>query len=598
MIRKNPFSQRRSLENKRRKAAAKVVIILSPRSQQRENARRAAQASLDAQSKQQRLEARAQEEHLQKERRRNEGAAAVWAVRETTGVASPPKASPPKVIRRRPPSASSTTPVKPAPTPAVSFEALRLEHAGLSNVEFKRVLEDVRTRRDAAVLRATDDGVGVQTWQNLEGEPPLSSPSVEAWRRWQAPANWIKLVDLCGEEDPDDKAPIHDDAMVKPAGSGAYNAVLVPTKVANLEDGAQWPPQLLDSGRKGAYVIRLTKNRPFPISPGGKATPAPNAKATHALKPIYRFMRLEDAVLEMATALYAAAIGVGSPVLAAVLWAVETGSKNKSPTDKKLLYGLLLVLKRASGDMAAYQRKLLTRFPPANCISGPSKAFASAVTDAAKEIARLCYRVANEGFVNFDIKPANILMRNNEDNTFYFCDFDPVHFVRISSRAASIKACFFLNVLLLCMHVRSHGTEFFGPAFLEAFAPTMLSLWQEAVHHRDAFGRGADWLRAAQLHVNSKAGQFDLSELRNLSEDEEEKRHRRHFEMIFFEYSFSNAEGRLPPKKCTQWTGWKKGAPFPLEAPLLVPQLLTYCFFPNAVPLGYSALLSMDERPR
>ena len=303
-------------------------------------------------------------------------------------------------------------------------------------------------------------------------------------------------------------------------------------------------------------------------------------------------MRLHETVREMAFALYAASLGMGPPVLAAVSWAEMPSATTN------LHYGLLLVLERCRGDMIDFQCSVREKFPPASYVSGPSPEFTRAAVDAAKDVARLCYRSAREGFLNFDIKPANVLWQ--EGTTFYLCDFDPTHFLHVHTSVASMKAAFFLNMLLLCMHIRSHSSESFAGVFLDALAPGMLALWREATQKPDLFGAGADWLAGARMPPGAREGCFCARELRQIKSVA--TRCKRHLEMMVWEYSFSTSEGRKPPKRCTAWPGWQRGAVsgtfFGSDVPL-VPKLLSYCFFyATAPPVELTAALgrTIDAR--
>lgn len=557
-VRKNPFVQKRASHAKRRRVAA---VIASPGSQARANVERVAQSVLDAQERQQRIEAKAKEQRA----RREERARAVrmaQAATTTLAAASTPSSTVATPRTRVPPKPVS----KPVSKSVFSFEALATAGSAFDSPGVECIIEEVRARRDAAVLCATNNGQGVQSWNSLHGAA-TSEDDAES-RRWMSPANWRAFVEMCSEINPDlegdeeESRPTHDVALA--AASGSYNAVVLPSSTAKLDDARRWPPQLLEAGRAGAYVVRLTKTRPFaPRSPGPDGKPCPL---------VFRFMQLDQVVREMAFALHAASIGMGPPVLAAVSW-VETTTKTPN-----LQYGLLLVLERCLGDMIDFELSLREKFPPDSYVSGPSPAYANAAVAAATDVARLCYRAADDGFLNFDIKPANVLW--HKGSSFYLCDFDPVHFVHVPSSVASTKAAFFVNMLLMCMHVRSHSSNAFAGAFLDAVAPCMLALWRDALRADTPFGNGAGWLAAARLPQGYDDGSFCAQELRHTTSVAE--RCRRHFEMMVWEYSFSTSDGRQPSKKCVAWPGWQKGPAngsfFGSDVPL-VAQLLSYCFF-------------------
>lgn len=591
---KNPFVKRHTLKTKRRRATA-VVSIASPRSQALQNSERAAQASIVAHERKRRVNARQEEERVRKEEEerfnRAEQTRVAQAAIALKPVPSGRALSSAGSARKRQGSAATSraTPTRPAPKPVVSFEELHSAHCAFSSAGFSCVLEEVRARRDAAVLCANGGGK-IETWNTLPGAPSPEDDTVAGWRKWLAPANWRGFIDMCAELNPD--AVADDDEVDVPARevslaavSGAYNSVVTPSATAKLDDAQRWPPQLAESGRAGAFVVRMTKTRPFPTGPPGPHGTPPST--------IYRFMPLNEMVLEMALALYAASLDVGPPVLAAVSW------PESIPGCTRLLHGLLLVLGRARGDMIDYQSALRSKFPPSSYVSGPSEAFGNAAVEAAKDVARLCYRTAREGFLNFDIKPANMLW--HVGNSFHLCDFDPTHFVHVSSGVASMKAAFFVNMILLCMHVRSHSSDAFASVFLGAVSQGMLVLWREAVRQPELFGAGVEWLKDARLPLGAREGCFCARELhltKNVS-----TRCRRHFEMLVFEYGFSSSEGRRPPKRCTDWPGWNrdergssKSSPFFPEDVSLVRQLLLYCFFFDKPPPAELASILGNSR--
>lgn len=580
--------KRRADERQRRRRNATIVTIESPRSQTRKNSERAAQAASEAREKQRRQQAKAIEERdrIDEEERlkRAEQKRLAQAAESIRAGAVPVKEL--KSVKQRRATGSTVTLQPPASESVVSFDELQSAHTAFSTSGFERVFEEVRARRDAAVLCANGGGK-VETWNTLLNTPSPEDDMVTEWRKWLSPANWRGFIDMCAELDPDiqhdnEEEPAYEIQMA--AVSGAYNAVMTPSSIAKLDDARRWPPQLADAGHSNAYVVRMTKTRPFPPGPPGLNGKPP--------APVYRFMPLKEMVLEMALALYAASLEVGPPVLAAVSWPEETVDPSR------LHYGLLLILGRERGDMLDYQSALRSKFPPVSYVSGPSEAYGRAATNAAKDVARLCYRTAREGFLNFDIKPANILW--HEDDSFHLCDFDPTHFVHVSNGVASTKAAFFVNMLLLCMHVRSHSSDAFSSVFLAPISHALLGLWQEAVRKPELFGAGADWLKAARLPPDARAGCFCARELRTIRNVG--TRCKRHFEMLVFEYGFSSSEGRRPPRRCTAWPGWQRSTAsssfFGAEVPL-VPQLLCYCFFySKPVPAELASILGKNVDAR
>jgi len=287
----------------------------------------------------------------------------------------------------------------------------------------------------------------------------------------------------------------------------------------------------------------------------------------------------------MAMALDAAAQGIGPPIYAATAWPWE-----RQPGDTEQKYGMILVMLQSDGDLQTYQE--LVRIP-ADPTTGPSPVMRRTVEEAAHYLVTMCWHVGWTQHINFDIKPGNILMHQNKDQ-FYMADFDAVYYVYVPPGVGSAKACMFVNLLLLAMHIQSYfGSGTYIKSTMRVFGPVLMELWDELLLRPAAFGPGADWIKSARIAPEPNGGAFDRSVLRAVQDPG--LRLGKQLAMMTYEYLFDTANGKQAPVKALQW-GWKTTAVFfSGGSPPLVPQLLRYSLLHNQpVPTTWAATLSVN----
>ena len=135
---------------------------------------------------------------------------------------------------------------------------------------------------------------------------------------------------------------------------------------------------------------------------------------------------------------------------------------------------------------------------------------------AAHSLVTLCYHIGTN-HINFDIKQGNLLRRDAKAE-FFVTDFDAMYYRYVDPDIGGRKACFFVNLLLLAMHIRSYTmSHSFSDVLLRVFAPILVELWTECVRSPDTFGEGAKWLRDARLlPTQESGGSFNQKALRKL----------------------------------------------------------------------------------
>mgnify|MGYP006125556961 CR=1 FL=1 len=430
----------------------------------------------------------------------------------------------------------------------------------------------VRTNIDLAILCAPYPDGRVRTWNELAAPAP-DSAFYGSWMEWNSPAKWVEIPRKRYEDNTLSLEPVTD--------AGNYNEVLKITANTPLDDPSSWPPQLLASGvpldqsvaavdklPQNDYVVRMTRMTPFPLAPG----------STRPLQ--YRSMKLDHLVGEMAMALDAAAQGIGPPIYAATAWPWE-----RQPGDTQQKYGMILIMLKSDGDLQEYQQ--LVRIP-ADPVTGPSPIFRRTVEESAHYLVGMCWHVGWTQHINFDIKPGNILMHKNKDQ-FYLADFDAVYYVYVPPEVASARACMFVNLLLLAMHIQSYfGSGTYISSTMRVFGPVLMQLWKEIVDSGSAAGPGQTWLQEARISPIS--GSFDLAALRAIPDAG--ARLGRQLSMMVFEYLFDKSDGKQPPMKALNWSWNVESAFFSGGYPLLLPQLLRYSIlFNKAVPTDWVRFL-------
>ena len=164
-------------------------------------------------------------------------------------------------------------------------------------------------------------------------------------------------------------------------------------------------------------------------------------------------MKLDNLVEEMTYMLQSAAEGIGRPMYAATAWPWAP-----QPGDTEQKFGMIVILKRAKGNMSDYEKELrrarCSRARPG--ADPPRKELRQEAEEAAVNwMIGLCYHIAWTGHINYDMKQGNLLYMNGQ--SFFVTDFDSVYYRYVPDDVASVKQRFFVNLLLLAMHVRAYG---------------------------------------------------------------------------------------------------------------------------------------------
>ena len=454
----------------------------------------------------------------------------------------------------------------------------------LSSLSIRQVKDLVDEKLDAAVLFCNGPTAGIQKLHEMAVHKDFPSPSSEEyadWMSWMSPSKWVDLVHLRVSGNKGGFQPI--------TSTGNYNEVLVATDNTPLSDASKWPGVLGLDDKK--IVLRMTRSDSFGNSSSGN--------------PMYRSITLEAMVNEMSMTLHAAACGFGVPVHAAVSWPWEL-----KPGQNMRKYGLILALDRADGDMISYQEALdsaLLQAPVYDHVYKKKQemAFTKIVESFSIKLMHRCHQMASAGFINFDIKPGNILVNWKEDDKLaspdvYIADYDSVYCRPVEDNVAGLNVRFFVNLLLLSMHVRAYSPEKFVEPYVRCVAPVLMQLWelmQRSIAGKapSDFGEGAEWVNQIEIAFDQQNGSFNHRELRNIKSPGHALGAQ--LRMMAYEYLFDNEDKKVPPRRAVCWPGWKRYSAsnfFETQKLRLVPQLLRFIvFYARAVPQTWQKLFDV-----
>lgn len=556
---------------------------VSVQNREREAARIQKMRELDEKERLEKEECEKRKRKYAKDMRVERDIAEVLAEDDSLDVSQPTK----RRVHRRPSIAEVPSFVKNLDAPEhehrQTLQLVRMAAISIpDDISIQKTQETVIEKLDAAVLCCTSPSKGLQKLHELATHHDFPSPLHDAygdWMSWMSPSKWIDLVSL--------RVSGNKGGFKSLTSNGNYNEVLVTSDKTPTDDPAKWPG-FFNTGHK-KIVLRMTRSDSFGNTGSGK--------------PMYRSMSYESMVGEMATTLHAAVCGFGVPVHAAVSWPWET-----QPNQKVRKYGLILALERADGDMIHYQEMLASSILGVPVYNQYDKkrqliAYNRIVEAFARKLMSRCHEMASAGLINFDIKPGNILVNweaNIEDPSVYFADYDSTYCRVPGDQVASVNIRFFVNLLLLSMHVRAYSDEAFVEPYVRIVAPVLMQLWeqiQRAIHGKTPsdIGEGSVWVNNTEIAFGHADGAFNHRKLRDIKDAGHMLSVQ--LRMMVFEYLFDEEDRKVPPRRAIQWPFWKKESgstffePKKLRA---VPQLLRFIiFYMKVVPSAWEGLLDV-----
>ena len=593
MMKNNLFAQRKKAQAKATKRMKETPIIKSPRTQLLENQARMKEFAREQQERieksraqlQQAIEERQKREALAREDQRrameqserpNEEERQDNLNESSNHSSSVRRKVPSKRYGLSNPSTAPATQVKPQlPRPSFVDPPMYTSVSSMSATavpaeNLQEVKQMVESGIETSVFCAPYADGRIRTWDDL-AMPDESSVWSTDYKNWCNSEAWSSMAWEYESGNPK--------KLVSMSHFGNYNNILKISAGTPVSNPSLWPPQLTAMGietivprsdvlPQSDYILRITRTDPF----GGSSSSGSQ---------VYRSMTLNQVVDEMALSLLAASQGIGPPVYACVAWKWKNQEGKAKP-----LYGMTMILRRADGDMMTYVEKLRADFP--RTTQGPSNGMIRMSEETAINTIGLCFHMGWMGLINFDMKPANMLMSERE-GMFYLSDFDGVLCRQVDPEDGGVKTCFFVNLLLMCFHVQSYiASVTFTSAFLATAAPILVELWTEAVRSPSSFGPGAEWLKQAVI-TNTEEGIFDQGTLARMPP---KKSLATQLKMMVYEYAFATGEGRRPGPKIKSFA-WDTSEDYFSGPAALVPQLMKYVVMYNsAVPEEFSDIFA------
>ena len=373
-------------------------------------------------------------------------------------------------------------------------------------------------------------GEDVIFWDDLEFPDAFES----SYAPWQQVSQWKRVF----SNNPDGLD------FLKKIGEGNFNLVFE-KRDDIIVDASSWPPQLSKGGAlpddAANPAIRITRGFEFGSS-------------------------RESSILEATMNLHAAKIGLGPPIYAVAIFAYN----EPNAYQRMQRFGMVTMMKKCADFNSEIRRILLDPRPG---YLKPHAVF------CAREIQWLCFRMANLGAINFDAKPANVLVAD-DSKTFYMIDYDTHFFITDAMVHAHVgkKARFFINLLIFTMHIRAWTSPHFADPFCKALKKPLMEMWMDICSENRSFGeQAAKKLRT--MEVKTAAQMNDDYKKENITSVPHENAERlwAQFREIIYHY-FLRQESRNNHRSEVKNFNWQLTQRF-TSMPLLVPQLLKFTLF-------------------
>lgn len=388
------------------------------------------------------------------------------------------------------------------------------------------------------VLCAPQKGNQAIVWERLEDIQNVPENIAEDYTAWQTINRWRNV--FASHEDLD---------YLKKIGEGKYNLVYEKASGAFV-DARRWPPQLSlgvlpDDAANPA--IRITRGSDFGSS-------------------------RENCLSETTMNLHAATIGLGPPIYAVAVFAYNELDRDRGMQR----FGMVMMMKKCAdfyGEVNNIIRDATSQGEQWRHHVKPRASF------CAREIQLLCFRMAHLGAINFDAKPANVLVADG-GNTFYLIDYDRHFFITDETVHFFVrkKARFFINLLLFTMHIRAWTDPAFADPFCKALKKPLMDLWMEICCENRSFGKLAAY-KLRTMQVKRKDEMNDEYAKGNITSETHERAERiwAQFKEITYHY-FLRQSSRNNHRREVAGFKWDLVQGYE-SMPLLVPQLLKFTLF-------------------
>lgn len=202
---------------------------------------------------------------------------------------------------------------------------------------------------------------------------------------------------------------------------------------------------------------------------------------------ICRYRRYKEMCMEMTHVLNAAASGFGVPCYAAFVF--KSDFINVSMGKRVELYGSLYAFKRGEKDMNDLISSRVREVTQERNVENQQLAMSRGVEKFVNRlILPVIFKQAKQLVLNFDCKPTNVIILSNKQACL--TDFDTALY-SLNVSFASFETCFFVNLLLMCTHIRAWVPTHFADAFVKSLRGLLLEL---CIH-----SRSSKWLFDARI---------------------------------------------------------------------------------------------------
>ena len=290
-----------------------------------------------------------------------------------------------------------------------------------------------------------------------------------------------------------------------------------------------------------------------------------------------KYQSYSNLLKEFCFSVHAAKVGFGVHVYCAILFLSDQQDLSHNTSD----WRMMLVMDQCESDLVHLMAKRENPRPY--------------VFVQAQNLYETCADLSTEGIFALDLKPANVLQKNNGLEIFVI-DMDPTY--TFFADTLSTEAAMFVNVLLLCLHLRVSFNKPISPVTqtLELLQEPVFELWRRA--KADAF-RGGSLLAHMKMPMQDENSHF-YQALNRLRERErttlpsDMDRLELLLPAIVYSYFISTDRTDPPP----QLAGWRWQFPrTPFDQVWLIPQLLRFTFFGDApVPHDKNQLLETRKK--
>ena len=362
--------------------------------------------------------------------------------------------------------------------------------------------------------RVDESMSGLRCFQEIE--PPTSEEQlVQDFQDWHQYSKWTEFVVNIATSDAADNKKTR----------GSNNVVYEKSDIDAFNGADIWPPQFEYAGRKG-----VGGGLALPEDARDPAIRMTNTKSTRC----NTFVGRDDIVTEMAYMLYFALTGIGPPVYALHKFSCKALPQNIHQRG----WGLLSIMQKCH---------------PFETIKSSNPLSDDQVHRLSHNLACCCQKMASCGFVDFDTKPANFVIKDKSLLGVFRIDFDRAFVRHIADDSVLTEdGRYFINLFFLTLHFHLYHNLYGG--FEQQFVSYIkrelkrlyLALYSDVYNNAGqnfgsvAAGLFNQQLRFGQYDEDEPPPKFDNIRLEQIQNSRQ--RITEQFKMMIWEYFYSVKE--------------------------------------------------------